>query len=81
VNPVTGYVQPPSSNPLEGMSEEQKEYEAVKLAEAMNKLLDCGLIRPGTIGDDGKPRAVEHVLELVKDKTGVDNDSDRDSVD
>jgi len=38
VNPVTGCIEPPHANPLEGMTEEQKEYEAVKLANLMSKL-------------------------------------------
>ncbi|VDO37661.1 unnamed protein product [Haemonchus placei] len=67
-------------------SEEQKEYEAMKLVDAMNKLMNTGqffvelnsrasqqsflltsVVKPGTIGEDGRPKAVGHVLELVKD--------------
>lgn len=29
-------------SPFEGMSEEQKEYEAMKLVDAMNKLMNTG---------------------------------------
>ncbi|WKY07157.1 hypothetical protein Q1695_006959 [Nippostrongylus brasiliensis] len=69
INPVTGYLRPENtgSSPFEGMSEEQKEYEAMKLVDAMNKLMNTGVVKPGTIGDDGRPRAVSHVMELVKD--------------
>ena len=28
INPVTGHVEPPKVSPFEGMTEEQKEYEA-----------------------------------------------------
>jgi hypothetical protein len=48
------------------MSEEQKEYEAMKLANTMNRLLDAGVFVPGQIGADGRPQAVSHVNELVK---------------
>ena len=33
---------------FESMSEEQKEHEAMKLVNAMDKLMDQGLIAPGT---------------------------------
>ncbi|MCL4131682.1 UNVERIFIED_CONTAM: hypothetical protein GTU68_036358 [Idotea baltica] len=38
VNPVTGRYEPPRPSPLEGMTEEQKEYEAMKLVNALDKL-------------------------------------------
>lgn len=38
VNPVTGRYETEKSNPFEGMSDEQKEYEAMKLVNAMDKL-------------------------------------------
>lgn len=62
------------------MSEEQKEHEAMRLANTMDKLLDSGVFLPGRIGPDGKPIAVSHVQELVKDirmqeeKDGSDED-------
>jgi hypothetical protein len=37
------------------MSDEQKEYEVMKLVETMDKLVDQGMIAPGTIGEDGRP--------------------------
>jgi hypothetical protein len=67
INAVTGYIQPPRINPFEGMSEEQKEHEAMKLANTMDKLLDAGVFAPGKIGPDGRPQAISHVNELVKD--------------
>merc|ERR1712071_423129 len=38
INPVTGSYEPPRPNPLEHMTEEQKEYEAVKLVNMIDKL-------------------------------------------
>lgn len=51
------------------MSDEQKEFEAMKLVNAMSKLMDQGVIAPGTIGPDGKPKKVSHVAELIKDES------------
>ncbi|VDM27631.1 unnamed protein product [Toxocara canis] len=79
VNPVTGCIEPPHENPLEGMSQEQKEYEAMQLVNAMSKLMDQGVISPGTVGDDGRVRAVKHVLELApKDDLRDEEESDVD---
>uniref|UniRef100_A0A7E4UQ17 Synembryn-A n=1 Tax=Panagrellus redivivus TaxID=6233 RepID=A0A7E4UQ17_PANRE len=78
VNPVTGYIIPPQENPLDNMSEAQKEFEAMKLANAMNRLLDEGVFQPASVGPDGKPRPVSHVNELVKDIPDENSDSDSD---
>ena len=64
VNPITGCVEEDRPNPLEGMSEEQKEYEAMKLVNMMDKLVKDGFIQPARIGEDGKPVPVEHILQL-----------------
>ncbi|XP_054016712.1 synembryn [Hylaeus anthracinus] len=64
INPVTGCFEHPKPNPLEGMSEEQKEYEALQLAGLIDALTKQGLVQPCRIGDDGKPKPIEHVLEL-----------------
>lgn len=55
---------------FEGMTEEQKEYEAVQLANAIDKLTRLGGIKPATIGADGKPSELEHVLQL-QEKKGI----------
>ncbi|XP_011690211.1 PREDICTED: synembryn-A [Wasmannia auropunctata] len=64
INPVTGCFEHPKPDPLEGMTEEQKEYEALKLINLVDKLTREGVVRPCRIGDDGKPEPIEHVLEL-----------------
>lgn len=52
VNPVTGRFEEERTKPWEGMSEEQKEYEVMKLVDAMDKLqrfvffLHCVLTLP-----------------------------------
>lgn len=38
INPITGHVEEPMPNPIEEMTEEQKEYEAEKLANMFVKL-------------------------------------------
>nr|XP_018901006.1 PREDICTED: synembryn-A isoform X2 [Bemisia tabaci] len=67
INPVTGYVEPKRPNPLAGMSEEQKEFEAMQLVSMMDKLTREGVIQPCRIGEDGRPQAVEHILQLQED--------------
>jgi len=74
INPVLGCVEEPVVSPLEGMSEEQKEYEAMQLVNLMDKMTRSGLISPCRVGEDGRPEAVEHVLQLIegqKDKEEV----------
>lgn len=41
INPITGSYEPERPNPLDQMSEEQKEYEAVKLVNMMDQLQRC----------------------------------------
>ncbi|CAH8550838.1 unnamed protein product [Schistosoma rodhaini] len=68
VNPVTGRWEIPQPNPMENMSEEQKEYLAMDLVQKIDKLERSGLIQPGTIGEDGRVRPVQHILELIQTK-------------
>lgn len=67
INPVTGCFEHPKPNPLEGMTEEQKEYEALQLVGLVDKLTRTGVVQPCRIGEDGKPKPIEHVLELQKE--------------
>lgn len=84
INPVTGRAEiEPSTNPFEGMTDEQKEYEAMRLVNDLDRLTRItGTIKPARIGSDGRPVAVEHVLELqhasasVLTKKNDDNDDD-----
>lgn len=83
VNPITGFI--PSKDHIAelqrtigAMSEEQKEYEAIKLANALNKLMDQGIMAPATIGKDGRPKQVDHVCELVKTAKEEDKNSESD---
>ncbi|RWS21845.1 synembryn-A-like protein, partial [Leptotrombidium deliense] len=64
INPVIGCYEEPRKDPMEGMTEEQKEYEAMQLVSMMDKLTRTGVVQPCRLGEDGKPHPVEHVLEL-----------------
>ncbi|KAK0096210.1 hypothetical protein PV326_006101 [Microctonus aethiopoides] len=81
INPVTGCYEEPKPNPLEGMTEEQKEYEAMKLVDLVNQLTNDGIVRPCTIDKDGKPKPIDHVLELqesLKHQLQTNHESDSD---
>ncbi|CAH0397283.1 unnamed protein product [Chilo suppressalis] len=64
IDPVVGCTRPPRPNPLEGMTEEQKEYEAMKLVNLFDKMVSSGVVKPARVGADGRPEPVEHVLQL-----------------
>ena len=85
VNPVVGCVEPEKPSPFEGMSEEQKEYEAMKLVDLIDSLHKDGVIKPAMPGPDGKPVQINHILQLQeaaasvgkleqKDQDGSDED-------
>ncbi|XP_066248021.1 synembryn-A isoform X1 [Euwallacea similis] len=81
VNPILGCVEKPHANPMEGMTDEQKEYEALKLVQQIDELTKSGLIQPCVVGKDGKPQPISHVLELqegLKAQKITENDSDSD---
>lgn len=63
----------------QGMSEEQKEYEAMQLVNLMDKMQRSGLISPARVGEDGRPEAVDHVLQLIED--GEANNEDHENSD
>lgn len=68
VNPVLGCYQPPGGpHPLAGMSQEQKEHEAMQLANLIDRLARGGVVQPARVGADGRPHPIEHVLELRED--------------
>ncbi|EDW65544.1 synembryn [Drosophila virilis] len=66
-NPVLGCVEQPKRNPLEGMTEEQKEYEALQLVNLLEKLRKDGIVQPALIDKDGKPQPLEHILQLQEE--------------
>ncbi|KAH8292922.1 hypothetical protein KR044_008665 [Drosophila immigrans] len=66
-NPVLGCVEQPKRNPLDGMSEEQKEYEALQLVNLLEQLRKDGIVQPALIDKDGKPQPLEHILQLQEE--------------
>lgn len=67
INPVLGCFEKPKPSPLAGMSEEQKEYEAMQLVTLMDKLHRSGVVQPCRVGEDGKPHPVDHILQLQEE--------------
>lgn len=78
INPVTGRWEEQRSDPMENMSEEQKEYEAMKVVHMMDKLQQSGVIQPAYMGEDGRPTPVSHILELA-DKIKLPSQENSDS--
>uniref|UniRef100_A0A4W4GB59 Synembryn n=1 Tax=Electrophorus electricus TaxID=8005 RepID=A0A4W4GB59_ELEEL len=54
INPVTGQVEEPQPNPMEGMSEEEKEAEASRLVNMFNMLSRHKIIQPMRVAADGR---------------------------
>ena len=68
VNPVTGRVESERERErnavISAMSEEQKEFEAMRLVNEISRLQVAGIVQPCTIGADGMPTPIRHVLQL-----------------
>lgn len=65
---------------MEGMTEEQKEYEALKLVNMIDELSKTGVMQPCRVGADGKPHPVGHILELQEQaKSNHKNEKSDDS--
>lgn len=62
INHVMGCYEPPHT-PLT-MTEEQKEREALHLADLIQNLIDKNVIKPCIVNEDGRPEPVEHVFQL-----------------
>ncbi|GAB0098121.1 Synembryn [Sergentomyia squamirostris] len=77
INPVLGCYEPKKPNIFEGMTEEQKEYEAMELVNLMDKLQRQGIMQPGRIGPDGRPVPVDHILELQEELPQQQSDHKR----
>ena len=79
INPVTGCLEEQKENTMQDMSDEQTEYEAIKLVNTIDQMMRQGVVRPCRIGKDGKPYPVDHVMELTDETQGKDehaNDED-----
>lgn len=64
---VTGHYRGPRQDPMASMTEEQKEFEAMKLVNMIDKLTKDGIVQPCRIGEDGRPEALTDVHQLIED--------------
>ncbi|XP_019375411.1 PREDICTED: synembryn-A isoform X1 [Gavialis gangeticus] len=75
INPVTGRVEEKLPNPMEGMTEEQKEYEAMKLVNMFDKLSRQQVIQPMGISPSGNLTPLENVVhEMAEERSSSDSD-------
>uniref|UniRef100_A0A8D0FLY5 Synembryn n=1 Tax=Strix occidentalis caurina TaxID=311401 RepID=A0A8D0FLY5_STROC len=75
INPVTGRVEEKLPNPMEGMTEEQKEYEAMKLVNMFDKLSREQVIQPMSITPSGSLAPLQNAIRDVADERSS-SDSD-----
>jgi len=54
LDPITGKIEQPKKNPMEGMSEEEKEWHAHELASAITKLSKLGVMKPMMMNSEGE---------------------------
>ncbi|XP_030416654.1 synembryn-A isoform X1 [Gopherus evgoodei] len=75
INPVTGRVEEKLPNPMEGMTEEQKEYEAMKLVNMFDKLSRQQVIQPMGMTPGGNLTSLENTVhELAEERSSSDSD-------
>ncbi|XP_078093479.1 chaperone Ric-8A-like isoform X2 [Mustelus asterias] len=76
INPVTGRVEEKLPNPMEGMTDEQKEYEAMKLVSMFDKLSREQIIQPMGVGCDGKLMPLDETMQQMAEQISLPSDSD-----
>ncbi|KAK1785112.1 hypothetical protein P4O66_018207, partial [Electrophorus voltai] len=76
INPITGHIEEPMPNPVEDMTEEQKEFEAQKLANMIGELSRQQLIRPMGVRKDGSLAPLEEAIHTCQVADGSESDSD-----
>ncbi|XP_030862167.1 chaperone Ric-8A isoform X3 [Gorilla gorilla gorilla] len=79
INPVTGRVEEKPPNPMEGMTEEQKEHEAMKLVTMFDKLSRNRVIQPMGMSPRGHLTSLQDAMcETMERQLSSDPDSDPD---
>ncbi|MEQ2276558.1 hypothetical protein XENORESO_015048 [Xenotaenia resolanae] len=84
VNPVTGRVEAEQPNPMEGMTEEEKEEEARRLIMIFNKLSKDNIIQPMGVDEEGKlvrMKGLEENPLSEEAKSESDNEAESDKED
>ncbi|XP_040183445.1 synembryn-A isoform X2 [Rana temporaria] len=79
INPVTGRVEEKQPNPMDGMTEEQKEYEAMKLVSMFDKLSREQIIQPMGVTSDGRLEALDESAQRMlqqQESSDLETDSD-----
>ncbi|XP_026870529.2 synembryn-A [Electrophorus electricus] len=76
INPVTGQVEEPQPNPMEGMSEEEKEAEASRLVNMFNMLSRHKIIQPMRVAADGRlvPLGGQMRNNTLEEEEGEENE-------
>ncbi|MEE6482601.1 hypothetical protein FKM82_013291 [Ascaphus truei] len=79
INPVTGRVEEKQPNPMDGMTEEQKEYEAMKLVSMFDKLSREQIIQPMGVTSDGRLEPMDEAAQrMLQQQESSDLESDSD---
>ncbi|XP_051952717.1 synembryn-B [Xyrauchen texanus] len=76
INPITGHIEHPMPNPMEEMTEEQKEYEAQKLVNMIDELSRKELIRPMGVRRDGTLAPLGETIHGCSPPPSSNSDSD-----
>ncbi|GLD57432.1 synembryn-A-like protein [Lates japonicus] len=80
INPVTGRVEAEQSDPMEGMTEEEKEEEAKRLIMLFNKLSRDSIIQPMGVDSEGKLIPVSGLREnSLTEDGGSESENDREA--
>lgn len=79
INPVTGRVEEKPPNPMAGMTDEQKEHEAMRLVNMLDKLSRHRVIQPMGMSPRGQLTSLQDaVCESLQGQVCSDPDSDPD---
>uniref|UniRef100_UPI00398F6363 chaperone Ric-8A-like isoform X1 n=1 Tax=Pristiophorus japonicus TaxID=55135 RepID=UPI00398F6363 len=76
INPVTGRVEEKLPDPMEGMTDEQKEYEAMKLVSMFSKLSREQIFQPMAIDHDGNLTPLDETVQQLAEQISLHSDSD-----
>ncbi|XP_075712188.1 chaperone Ric-8B [Rhinoderma darwinii] len=76
INLITGHVEEPLPNPIDEMTEEQKEYEAMKLVNMFDKLSREDIIKPMGVRPDGTMAPLEEAVHRARIAQPASSDSD-----
>ncbi|XP_062989497.1 synembryn-B [Elgaria multicarinata webbii] len=76
INLITGHLEEPMPNPMDEMTEEQKEYEAMKLVNMFDKLSRDKVITPMGVRPDGTMTPLEDVVGQYQTNEQESSDSD-----